>query len=194
MRLKNRVLGNVDFEWFPMTYDEYIEQTKSKVVKFNVVHFLHSIYYIGADLETALKHCCEKELGPKGVIFSITPDFNSPYARYGKAFSSEGLILSPGSYYSNKEVIDIAKRNGWKYKECSGESVSCNIAGIFDRSSVEGNLLLDFLTQWKNISQTAGEENLKKILSFWENECTASSHGQKLVTFENRTVMIFKES
>lgn len=194
VRLKNRVLGNVDFEWFPMTYDEYIEQTKSKVVKFNVVHFLHSIYYIGADLETALKHCCEKELGPKGVIFSITPDFNSPYARYGKAFSSEGLILSPGSYYSNKEVIDIAKRNGWKYKECSGESVSCNIAGIFDRSSVEGNLLLDFLTQWKNISQTAGEENLKKILSFWENECTASSHGQKLVTFENRTVMIFKES
>jgi len=59
---------------------------------------------------------------------------------------------------------------------------------------VEGNLLLDFLTQWKNISQTAGEENLKKILSFWENECTASSHGQKLVTFENRTVMIFKGS
>ena len=56
---------------FPMTYDEYIEHTKSKVVKFNVVHFLHSIYYIGPDLETALKHCYEKELGLKGVIFQL---------------------------------------------------------------------------------------------------------------------------
>ena len=64
---------------FPMTYDEYIEHTKSKVVKFNVFHFLHSIYYIVPDLETALKHCYEKEFGLKGVIFSITPDFNSPY-------------------------------------------------------------------------------------------------------------------
>lgn len=185
-------VADVDFEWFPMTYDEYIEQTKSEVVKFNVVHFLHSIYYIGPDLETALKHCYEKELGPKGVIFSITPDVNSPYARYGQVFSLEGLILSPGSYYSNKEVIGVAKRNGWKYKECSGESISCNITAIFDRSSVEGNLLLDFLTQWKNISQTAGEQNLKKILSFWEKESTVSSYGQKLVKFENRTVMIFK--
>jgi len=38
VRLNDRVLGNVDFEWFPMTYDEYIiEQAKSKVVKFKAL-------------------------------------------------------------------------------------------------------------------------------------------------------------
>ena len=30
VRLKGRVLADVDFEWFPMTSDEYIEQTKKQ--------------------------------------------------------------------------------------------------------------------------------------------------------------------
>ena len=184
--------ADIKFEWFAMTYQEYVEQKKGNDVKFDVVHFLHSIYYVGTGLEAALKHCYENELGPKGVIFSITQHFNSPYVKYGKAFSSQGLILSPGSYYSNKEVTDVAKKNGWKYMECQGESVSCDITAIFDRSSVEGNLLLDFLTQWENISLTVGEENLQKILTFWENESIAISHGRKLVNFETRTVMILK--
>ena len=100
-----------------------LNKPKSKVVKFNVVHFLHSIH-CSWSWNSAKALLWERTWAERGN-FSITPDFNFPYARYGKVFSSEGLILISGSYYSSKEVIDIAKRNGWKYKECSGESVSC---------------------------------------------------------------------
>ena len=62
---------DIKFEWFPMTYLKYVEQKKENDVKFDVIHFLHTIYYVGSGtgLETALKHCYETELGPKGVIF-----------------------------------------------------------------------------------------------------------------------------
>jgi len=187
--LKSR--ADIEFEWCPMTYQEYVEQKKKDDVKFDVVHFFHSIYYV-VNIETALEHCVENELRPRGVIFSITQDGNSPYVRYGKVFSSQGFVLSPGSYYSNTDVTDVAKKNGWKYVECSGETTTCDITAIFDPSSVAGNRLLDFLTQWVNIRQTASQESLQKILNFWENESFEDGHGRKVVKFQTKTVMIFK--
>ena len=185
-----KMKANIKFEWFPMTYQEYVEQKRKDEVKFDVIHFLHSIYYV--NVESALKHCYEEELGAKGVIFSFTQDVNSPYVRYGSIFSSQDLVCSPGSYYSNKEVTDVAKKNGWKYVECSGESITGDITAIFDRTSEEGNLLLDFLTQCVNVSLSTSQENLQKILNFWENECTDDGNGKKIISFQTRTVIIFK--
>ena len=182
--------ADIKFEWFPMTYQEYVEQKKKNDIKFHVVHFLFSIYYV--DIDTALKHCYEKELGPKGVIISLTEDGNTPYSRYGKEFSSQGLILNPGAYYSNKDVLDVARKYGWKYVECPGDTRLSDITAIFYHSSVEGNLLLDFLTHWVNIRETVGEENLQKILSFWEKECIVDDSGKKMVNFQSKAVMIFK--
>jgi len=187
--LKSR--ANIEFELLPVTYQEYVEQKKKDDVKFDVVHFIQSIYYV-SNVETALKHCYEKELGPKGVIFSITEDGKSAYTRYGRAFSSEGLILNPGAYYSNVEVTDAAKKNGWKYEEFADESTNCDITAIFDHSSVKGNLLLDFLTHRVNVRQTTSQENLQRILDFWENECIVDDRGRKMVKFPWKTVMILK--
>jgi len=185
--LKCRV--DIDFEWLPIPYQEYVEHKKKVDVKFDVVHFFHSIYYV--DVETALEHCYEKELGAKGVILCAISGEESAFVKYGKAFSSQGLILNPGAYHSSKEVTDVAKKNGWKYVECPGETRLCDIA-IFDGSSVEGNHLLDFLTHWVNVSQAASQENLQKILNFWENECTENCHGKKKVKMMLSMVIIFK--
>ena len=68
------------------------------------------------------------------------------------------------------------------------------ITAIFDRSSVEGNRLLDFLTHWVNVSVTASQENLLKILNFWENECIKDIPGVKKVKMVVRMVVIFKET
>ena len=76
--------------------------------------------------------------------------------------------------------------------ECPGETRLCDITAIFDGSSVEGNHLLDFLTHWVNVSQTASQENLQKILNFWENECTENCHGKKKVKMMLSMVIIFK--
>lgn len=185
--LKTR--ADIAFEWLPMTYQEYVEQKRTDV-KFDVVHFFYSIYYVG--VETALEHCYEKELGTKGIIVCSTGDEESPFVKYGKEFSSHNLVLNPGQYYSNREVTDVAKKNGWKCVECPGEFRALDITAIFDRSSVEGNLLLDFLTHWVNVSQTASQANLEKILKYWENECFEDDLGRKVVNMSLRTTIIFK--
>ena len=188
--LKTR--ADIEFEWCPMTFQEYVEQKNKYDVKFDVVHFFHSLYYVG--LEAALKHCYDKELGAKGVIICGISGEESAVVKYSKAFSSQGLILNPGAYYSSKDVTDVAKKNGWKYVECPGDPINCDITAIFDRSSVEGNHLLDFLTHWVNVRITASHENLLKILNFWENECIGDIPGVKKVKMVVRMVVIFKET
>jgi len=186
--LKSR--ADIEFEWFPMTYQEYAKQKKKDDVKFDVVHFLHCLYYVGP--ETALEYCREKELGRQGVIVCQLAGEEGAFAKYGKFFSSEGIIPYPEAYYSNK-VVDVAKRNDWKYVECPGEAATCNITAIFDRFSVEGKLLLDFLTEWLDVSQTLSQEKLQKILPhYWESECITDDHGRKMVDLVSRTVIIFK--
>lgn len=180
----------VKFDWCPVPFQEYVEQKKPNDAKFDVIHFLHSIYYVA--VENALKHCYECELGDKGIIFSFTQDKDSPYVRYGRAFSSEGVILSPGSYYSNKEVIEVAKKNGWRFVECPGEVTAGDLTDIFDSSSEEGGRVLDFLTQRVNTRLTLSEEKLQKILDYWENECTDNETGRKKISFQTRSVMILK--
>ena len=182
--------ADIEFEWFPMTYQEYVKQKKSNDVQFDIVHFMYSIYFV--DIDAALKHCYENELGPKGAIIAVTEDSNAPFSRYGKEFNSHGLILDPAYYYSNEDIRDVARKYGWKYVECPGDSRLSNVTAVFDHSSVEGNLLLDFLTGWVNVRKTVNQENLQKILNFWEKECIVDDSGRKMVNFQSRAIMILK--
>ena len=182
-------IADTEFAWCPMTFQEYVEQKKQSDVKFDVVHFFQSLYYVS--FETALKHCYDKELGAQGVIV-CTIAGESAIRKYYDAFASQGLILNPGSYYNSKDITDVAKKNGWKYVECPGDPQTFDITAIFDRSSVEGSYLLDFLTHWANIRLTASQENLEKILNFWADECTEDCQGRKIIIMPIKTVLILK--
>ncbi|XP_078354950.1 histamine N-methyltransferase-like [Oculina patagonica] len=180
-----------DVEWCAMTFQKYVEQKKKEDVKFDVVHFLHSIYYAGP-LDTALKHCYEKELKEKGVILIIMNDEDGSFVKYGRAFSDQGLILNPEVYNSNKDVRDVAEKNGWKYVECPGETKPFDITTIFDSSSQQGNKLLDFLTHCVDVRETASQDNLMKILNFWQNQCVDDDLGRKIIRWKTRAVIILK--
>ena len=186
--LENR--ANIEFEWHGMTYQEYVEQKQEDDVKFDVVHFFHSLYY--TDLVKALEHCYEKELGIKGVILCIIASEDSAYVKYDRTFSAQGMVLNRGAYYCNKDVKDVAEKNNWKYAECSGESKTCDITAIFDGSSQEGNLLLDFLTYWVDVRATPSKDDLQKILNFWKNASVDDGHGKKVITLKMRAVIILK--
>ena len=56
------------FEICQQTFEEYQER-KKELMKFDIVHFIHSIYHV--DMEKALIHCFEKELSDKGRIICI---------------------------------------------------------------------------------------------------------------------------
>lgn len=43
-----KIRATIDFEWIPMTFQDYSSLTTvNDQVKFDVVHFIHSIYYAG---------------------------------------------------------------------------------------------------------------------------------------------------
>ena len=65
-----------EFEIFQQTFQEYIERQQRQEVsaKFDVVHFIRSIYYV--DIEQALIHCFEKELSEKGVFVCIVEELD----------------------------------------------------------------------------------------------------------------------
>ena len=47
-----------------LSFEEYAEEFTMKQPKFDVIYFIHSIYYV--DIEAVLKHCIENELQDNG--------------------------------------------------------------------------------------------------------------------------------
>ena len=135
--------SNIDFEWIPLAYQKYKSQKNADDITFDLIHFTHSIYYVG--VEEALVHCYEKELGKEGVIISIAQSEDDPMLQFARKFPNQ---RSP-SFPRNRDVIAVAEQRGWNYFSCPGDCNILDITDIFDCSSIEGNYLLDFLTNEK---------------------------------------------
>lgn len=150
--------GKVAFEICQQSFEEY-QQSHREPLNFDIVHFIHSIYYV--DIEKALMHCFEKELYDKGEVICIA--------------SRRGLICSVVSklqWHVGSEIYDvvdkmiqIANKNGWKI-EVHDQEYSIDVTEVFDPQSTEGNLLLDFLTQTENFRNTEDKEFVEETLSF----------------------------
>ena len=186
LREHSKGRANVDFEWIPMTFQEYSSQKKARDVKFDVIHFIHSIYYLG--VEDVLSHCYEKELGGQGIIISITESEASPICKYAEKFGDQ-LI---NSMSRNNNVVDVAREKGWKYFVCSGDFKSLDITSIFNSSSLEGNSLLDFLTYRMGVRQNESSETVEKMLKFWEGQSSINEQGKTVVELGDKAVIIVK--
>ena len=179
--------SRVDFEWLPMTFQEYAKQKKEDdTMKMNLVHFIQSIYYV--DEEEALVHCYEKELGTKGVIFCISEMKESVMIKFKETFPNECVAL-----YPNKDAITVAKEKGWKYFVCPGDSNYLDITAIFDGSSSEGNELFDFMANMINVRENEEKETVEKMLRFWKKESFLSEDGKRIAEIRDRAVIILKD-
>ena len=177
--------ANVTFEWVPMTIQEYSSQKETDDVKFDVVHFIHSVYYV--EVEEVLVHCYEKELGRKGIIITVSEAEDTPVCRYAEEFQDR-LV---NSISRNKNVVAVAKQKGWKYFICPGDSKSLDITAIFDSSSLEGNYLFDFLTFRMDVRQNE-KETVEKILKFWKEQSRINENGRRIVELRDNAVIIVK--
>ena len=178
--------ATIDFEWIPTTFQEYTSQKKAHDVTFDLIHFTHSIYYVG--VEEALVHCYEKELGKAGVILSIAQAEDDPMLKFARKFPEQ---RSP-SFPRNKDVVSVAIKRGWKYFACPGDSNSLDITTIFDSSSRGGNFLLDFLTNRVQLRQNEGMETVRKILKFWKQQSYVNEDGRRIVDIRDHAVIILK--
>ena len=178
--------ATIDFEWMPTTFQEYTSQKKAHDVTFDLIHFTHSIYYVG--VEEALIHCYEKELGKAGIIISIAQAEDDPMLKFARKFPEQ---RSP-SFPRNKDVVSIAIKRGWKFFACPGDSNSLDITTIFDSSSREGNYLLDFLTNRVQLRQNEEMETVRKILKFWKQQSFVNAEGRRIVDIRDHAVIIVK--
>ena len=182
--------SRVDFEWLPMTFQEYAAKQKKEddTVKMNLVHFIHSIYYV--DVEEALVHCYEKELGTKGVILCIYQMKENLLDKFKEAFPKECAV----TLFPSEDVITVAREKGWKYFECPGDSKYLDIAAIFDGSlKTEGDELLNFMAgRIINVRQSEEKETVEKMLNFWKEESFLSEDGKRIVELKDFAVVILK--
>ena len=169
-----------------MAYQEYMSQKKADDVKFDVAHFVHSIYYLG--VEETLDHCYEKELGEKGIIISISVKEDDPMLKFAHKFPDQRNPLIP----RNRDVVALASQRGWKYLTCVGDSKKLDITAIFDSSSREGNYLLDFLTDRIDVRKNNSKETSKKVLKFWEEQSFINEHGRRILELKDNAVIIIK--
>ena len=178
--------ANIDFEWIPLTYQKYKSQKKADDIAFDLIHFTHSIYYVG--VEEALVHCYEKELGKEAVIISIAQSEDDPMLQFARKFPNQ---RSP-SFPRNRDVIAVAEQRGWNYFSCPGDCNIIDITDIFDCSSIAGNYLLDFLTNKKNVRLNEDKETIEEILKFWKRQSYVNEDGRRILGIIDNAVIILK--
>ena len=183
-------LANIKFEWHQETFQQYVDKQDHELMKFEVVHFVHSLYYL-ADLEDVLVHSYEKILGDRGVIICIVLGEGSYLDRFAHKFHDNGKFQIPGvKYHCNQDVVAVAKKYNFPYEEYSKEN-HLDITEVFDAKSEQGNNLLDFLTHTINFRSTASCEKVEEVLNFLE-EVSSVKDGKRLAKGRSWALMIKK--
>ena len=178
------------FEICPQTFQEYSIDSEKEPVKFDLVHFIHSIYHV--DMEKALCHCFEKELGENGVFVCIVSGRDLIYwvlAKQTKDWHGREARASE-NYETAEKLIDIAKTRGWKHEVYTKE-YSIDVTEVFDPKSTKGNLLLDFLTHTVNFRETAEKQLVEETLAFMRDH-TILKDGKRLGEKTESLIAIYK--
>ena len=159
--IKNLNDQQVDFDLRHQSFEEYAEEFTMEQPKFDLIHFIHSIYYV--DIEAVLKHCIENELQDNGrLVFMVErPDLISSVLEKQRFPDWHGTPdeKNPETFETAEKMFEIAEKYGWEHEVCTQE-FSIDVTEIFDPQSTEGNLLLDFITLNKNYRGTADKKLL----------------------------------
>jgi len=192
--LYNEAIENMQqatkFEICEQSFQEYGQHTEKEPVKFDLVHFIHSIYYV--DMEEALCHCFEKELGENGVFVCIVSDHDlinlvlakQPTNGYGQKDGAIENLEKAG------QLVEIAKSKGWKHEVYMNE-YSIDVTEVFDPKSTEGNLLLDFLTHTINFRETAEKQVVEETLAVVRDH-TVFKDGKRLGKKKDWLIALYK--
>ena len=171
------------FEICQQAFDEY-QKSKKDEIKFDLIHFIHSIYYV--NMEETLISCIEKELSDKGHFLSVvvtTQDLNYLVCSKQKRPTRE---ISEKS----EKLIQIAKKHNWNYEVYTSE-YAIDFTHVFDPKSTEGNLLLDFMTHIVDYRNTADKQLVQETLALID-EKTVLKDGKKIGKGEFSLVVISK--
>ena len=170
--------------------------SEKEPMKFDIVHFVHSLYYV--DFEEALLHCLEHEMTEKGYFVSIMDDESLIHWVLKK--QEEHLSLCNKNFYENyrdddsydksRRLTQVAEKHGLKY-EMHSKKYLMEVTELFDEESVEGNLLLDFLTHTENFRRVADKKLVEETLALIER-MTFIKEGKRYAETTESLVLIYK--
>lgn len=193
--IENMLTPSVDqatkFEICEQSFQEYSQHTEKEPLKFDVVHFIHSIYYL--DMGEALCHCFEKELGENGVFICIVSGGDLVHlilAKQPKDWHGQEDGASE-NLENARQLVEIAKRKGWKH-EVYIKEYSIDVTEVLDPKSTEGNLLLDFLTHTVNFRETAEKQLVEETLAIVRDHTTLKD-GKRLGKKKDSLVALYKQ-
>ena len=173
------------------SFQEYSQHTEKEPVKFDLVYFIHSIYYV--DMEEALCHCFEKELGEQGIVVCIVSDrdlMDLVLAKQPKNRRGQENGVSE-NFEKAEQFVETAKSKGWKHEVYINE-YSIDVAEVFDPKSTEGNLLLDFLTHTVNFRETAEKQLVEETLAIVRDH-TILKDGKRLGKMGDSFIALYKQ-
>ena len=179
-----------EFELCQQTFQDYKESQLP--VKFDLVHFIHSIYHV--DVEETLVHCFEKELnawgtfvcvvaGQKDLMYWVT-------LRQSNQWRGKGKTSERDTYETADKIVKIANDHGWKH-EIYTQQHTYDVTEVFDEKSTEGNLLLDFLTHTVNFRETAEKQLVEETLQLIK-DMTILKEGKRLGEKKQSLVLVYK--
>ncbi|XP_032240904.2 histamine N-methyltransferase [Nematostella vectensis] len=173
------------------TFQEYKQeqmQNEPQEKQFDIVHFIHSIYY--ADPSEALSFCFEKLLHENGTLLCIVEGCDRILnAVIGRSVPVKQVSNDPRFDSYAQEITQIAKKRGLKV-DLHMQEYSLDVTEVLDESSVEGNLVLDFMTQVKGFR--ALTENVHEILSLIEELSSINEDGQRLLKRSDGIIFLSK--
>ena len=178
--LPNSLKNKTTFDIRQQTFEEYTQEESSREdsTKFHLIHFYHSMYYV--DVDQTLKYCFEKELQENGKIMVVVAREDTLIVPVMNAANqSEHRRELKVEVFSNQGVYQaLSSQIGWNYYTVLEECV-LDVTEVFDEDSVEGNRLLDFVTQFANFRATADKAHLDKVLSVIRDQ-TVVKDGKRL--------------
>lgn len=185
--LSQRKLADLSFDWVPTTFQDYSNNCHQPNC-FNLVHFIHSLYYM--DAESALLHCFDKELKRNGVIMCLVQTEDSYFAKMRKKYL--GRLNFGLTFYTTEEIASIAKKHLWKH-DLRTSRFRVDITKCYDESSEEGSLLLDFLTHQQNFRLFAERDLLASMMAFLTDMSLVDEKGSRYLSGEMGAVFIYKQ-
>jgi len=181
-------VADVSFEWHEMTLQKFSECFPQKE-SFDIIHYVASLFYM--DAETALSYCYHK-LSSGGAMFCTVVLEESFFPKMSRKLHDKVDLGSAQKLYTEVDIVNIAKKNSWKYEKLWKAKYLCDITCCFDESSKEGSILLDFLTHQRDFRRTAAQAFYNEVMDFLIEESTTDDNGRKLIGPEITAVVLYK--
>ena len=126
----------VQFDLHEKTFQDYKADTsKEDSIKFDIIHFVHSIYYV--DVEKALTHCLEEELNENGQVVCFVGDKDILYnlcLKQGHVWHGDKKMPV---WMTAQDIIVIADKHGWSI-DCTPRSILSMLQKCLMRNQRKG--------------------------------------------------------